>query len=59
MIGILLALQVNNWSETNKLKIAEKEFIEGVKTDLEEDQRSIKSTIVNIIKLNTRCFIEF
>ncbi len=42
MIGILLALQVNNWNELRKQNIAETEFIEGVKKDLTQDKQYIK-----------------
>jgi hypothetical protein len=42
MIGILLALQVNNWNESRKQNIAEKEFIEGVKKDLTQDKNYIE-----------------
>ena len=41
MIGILLALQVNNWNELRKQGIAETEFIEGVKKDLAQDKNYI------------------
>jgi len=42
MIGILLALQVNNWNELRKQNIAETEFIEGVKKDLTQDKNYIE-----------------
>ena len=42
MIGILLALQVNNWNELRKQNIAETEFIEGVKKDLTQDKKYIE-----------------
>jgi len=38
VIGILIALQVNNWNETRKLKATEKEFFQGVKSDLLQDK---------------------
>ena len=37
VIGILIALSINNWNEKRKDYNSEKEFIEGVKNDLEED----------------------
>jgi hypothetical protein len=41
MIGILLALQVNNWNEERQYSAAEESFIEGVKSDLSQDQQYI------------------
>lgn len=37
VIGILIALQINNWNEENKNRIKEKEALEGIKTALKED----------------------
>lgn len=42
VIGILLALQVNNWNEERQLLSAEEMFIAGVKNDLSKDQQYIK-----------------
>ncbi|MDX1592205.1 MAG: DUF6090 family protein [Balneolaceae bacterium] len=42
MIGILLALQVNNWNEQRKQLSAEETFIAGVKNDLSQDQQYIQ-----------------
>ena len=42
VIGILIALQVNNWNELRKQNIAEIEFIEGVKKDLKQDKQYIE-----------------
>ena len=42
MIGILLALQVNNWNEERKQLSAEETFIAGVKNDLAQDQQYIQ-----------------
>ena len=42
VIGILIALQVNNWNEQRKQSIAETEFIKGVKKDLTQDKQYIK-----------------
>ncbi len=38
VIGILIALQVNNWNESRKLLTTEKEFFQGVKSDLLQDK---------------------
>ncbi|MFC4723591.1 DUF6090 family protein [Geojedonia litorea] len=38
VIGILIALQVNNWNESRKLKETEREFFQGVRSDLLQDK---------------------
>lgn len=45
VIGILLALQINNWNEARKQRDAEKEFIAGIKNDLIRDKESIITVI--------------
>jgi len=45
MIGILLALQVNNWNESRKQVKAENEFIKGVKNDLVQDKEYMQMII--------------
>lgn len=42
VIGILIALQINNWNEGRKQSIAETEFLEGVKKDLTQDKQYIE-----------------
>jgi hypothetical protein len=42
VIGILIALQINNWNETRKEKIAEENFFENVLIDLEKDEVKLK-----------------
>jgi hypothetical protein len=42
VIGILIALQINNWNELRKQSIAEKEFITSLKNDLKEDKAFIE-----------------
>ncbi|NNE14384.1 MAG: hypothetical protein HKN51_05375 [Saprospiraceae bacterium] len=37
VIGILIALQINNWNESNKLKKEETLYLKRLKTDLEKD----------------------
>ena len=37
VIGILIALQINNWNENRKHAIAEQEFFKSVKDDLKQD----------------------
>lgn len=45
VIGILIALQVNNWNEERKQLSAEQTFIAGVINDLSQDQQYIKLII--------------
>jgi len=49
VIGILIALQINNWNESRKHKIAESEFLAGIKSDLNDDKTFIEF-VLNIIK---------
>ena len=41
MVGILLALQVNNWNENRKHHNEEKVFLSGIKSDLLKDKEYI------------------
>jgi len=43
MIGILLALQVNNWNEERKGIIKEKSYLNSIYNDLKEDVATIES----------------
>ena len=54
MIGILLALQVNNWNERNKEKRLIKSYAQSLIIDLEEDIISIDDIQTQMIELITR-----
>ena len=41
VIGILIALQINNWNELRKAKIVENNFFEDVLQDLKKDQQRL------------------
>lgn len=45
VIGILVALQINNWNESRKQSITEKEFITSLKNDLKQDKAFIQRVI--------------
>ena len=45
VIGILIALQINNWNESRKQNNAEKEFIISLKKDLTQDKEFINLII--------------
>ncbi|MCZ4408203.1 DUF6090 family protein [Cryomorphaceae bacterium 1068] len=47
VIGILIALQINNWNEQRKERGREVEFLKGLKTDLLADRASLESVIEN------------
>ncbi len=49
VIGILIALSINNWNESRKQSISENEFITSVKNDLKQDKAFIQ-LIVEIIE---------
>jgi hypothetical protein len=42
VIGILIALQINNWNENRKHALAEEEFFKSVKNDFKQDLKFIK-----------------
>ena len=48
VIGILIALQINNWSETDKNKSIEKEYFKELQEDFEINLQISLSTIDNI-----------
>jgi len=45
MIGILLALQVNNWNEKRKAIIEEREILEQLRTDFTRNQESLEKWV--------------
>jgi hypothetical protein len=45
VIGILIALQINNWNEQRKERGREVEFLKGLKTDLLADKASLENMI--------------
>ena len=63
VIGILIALQVNNWNENRLERIAGKEFLKGIRNDLISDSRTIDHTVesqqtrLNILKLIDASFL--
>jgi len=45
VIGILIALQINNWNESRKLVIEEKQYYKNIKRQLNEDASFINDNI--------------
>lgn len=48
VIGILIALQINNWNETRKQQEKEQELIISVKSDLKQDRAFIQRIVESI-----------
>lgn len=46
VIGILIALQINNWNESRKSAIQEKNYYTNIKRQLNEDNYAIKSSLI-------------
>lgn len=49
VIGILIALQVNNWNIERLNKIEEQSYLKAIKTDLTKDVLQLKEEVSNII----------
>ena len=59
MIGILLALQVNNWNEERKAKVAQTELLKGVMESLKADSTSFvgaQNSLERIQKLHQEIY---
>ena len=50
VIGILIALQINNWNENRKLKLQENTYYCKIFEDLRADSNNVDSTIVSLDK---------
>ena len=50
VIGILIALQINNWNEFRKERILEKDYLTRMRLDLQKDTTFLKITIDNYKK---------
>ncbi len=53
VIGILIALQVNNWNETRKLNIAEQGYLNSLREDVNKDIQA-QDSIITILKNNLK-----
>lgn len=54
MIGILLALQVNNWNENQKSRNREMAFLQRLHSDIAADT-SMLSAFINIVEIKDQC----
>ena len=48
VIGILIALQINNWNEYQKNRIIEREILQDILTNLEDNNEIIRATLNKI-----------
>lgn len=55
VIGILIALQINNWNGNRKQKQAEIEFLKGIKNDLSQDKLFIEQ-VLNVTEPKMQAF---
>ncbi len=55
VIGILIALQINNWNEYRKDRILEKEYLTRIKSDIEFDQVLLKQSTLDRYKRKVEC----
>ncbi len=47
VIGILIALSINNWNENRKLKVEEQTYLENIKTDLQLNVTALNEFITS------------
>lgn len=55
VLGILIALQINNWNENRKDRILEKEYLTRIKSDLEIDQELLKKSTIDRYERKVEC----
>jgi len=51
VIGILIALQINNWNEVRKVKKQEKQIYKELKSDLIQTKNDIQKTVLQHKKI--------
>ncbi|MDX1699968.1 MAG: DUF6090 family protein [Melioribacteraceae bacterium] len=57
VIGILIALQINNWNEWRKERVLEKIVLEDIKDNIERNDELIRSAIETIDQINRSTYI--
>ena len=50
VVGILIALQINNWNEENKERLVEKQRYQNILNDLVDDEVNINQMIADLIQ---------
>jgi len=50
VVGILIALQINNWNEENKERLVEKQRYQNILNDLVDDEANINQMITDLIQ---------
>ncbi|MBO3116093.1 hypothetical protein J4050_05005 [Winogradskyella sp. DF17] len=54
VIGILIALQINNWNEARKLNIKESIYLKGLKADFEQSNLALERVIKKTSRVSKR-----
>ncbi|MBT8376350.1 MAG: hypothetical protein KJO22_05740 [Bacteroidia bacterium] len=54
VIGILIALQINNWNEERKLSIKETIYLKGLKADFEQSKQALARVIKKTNRVSNR-----
>ena len=54
VIGILIALQINNWNEARKLRIKESIYLNGLKTDFKQSKLALARVIKKTNRISKR-----
>ncbi|MBN4047048.1 hypothetical protein JYU05_00720 [bacterium AH-315-P13] len=54
VIGILIALSINNWNESRKLHLADIEFLKNLKTELSLDTIALSKKKMSFFKINNK-----
>ena len=52
VMGILIAIQLNNWNESRKFRIEQKKFLVGLIDEFNSDLSRIKEKIENFSEIN-------
>lgn len=55
VIGILIALQINNWNENRKDRILEKEYLVRIREDIKLDTKWVNSYIIDKYERKVQC----
>ncbi len=59
VIGILIALQINNWNESRKERKREKMYLESLQSDLQESQSELRRVIKKTDTIATNQLLDY
>ena len=54
IIGILIALQINNWNQNRLIRVEEREAVAGLLSDLSKDIETLDSRLRNLVSKQSR-----